>query len=212
MVRWVWLVLACISSATWTGSAQHQSAHLGELARCLTGSFSSAEQARLDTSYFDIRLHVVPVWPLRTDGFWLYVEQAMAGREQKPYRQRVYHLTQTGDSTFQSAVFLLPGPERFIGAWKTGAPLGALTPDSLVPRTGCAILLRRTGPFRFAGSTDGRLCPSELRGAAHATSEAVIAESVMVSWDRGFDAAGNQVWGAAAGGYVFKKLSEPAPE
>jgi len=39
--------------------------------------------------------------------------------------------------------------------------------------------------------------------------EVVITETQMVSWDRGFDAGGKQVWGAEKGGYVFKKLSSP---
>jgi hypothetical protein len=28
---------------------------------------------------------------------------------------------------------------------------------------------------------------------------------MILSWDRGFDANGNQVWGAEKGGYIFKK-------
>jgi hypothetical protein len=210
MIRWVsvLLILACAPPAP----AQEQSAHLRELERCLTGSFSSAEQARQDTAYFDIRLHMVRIWPLRTDGVWLYVEQVMAGRDHTPYRQRVYHLTQPDDSTFRSDVFLLPGRERFAGAWQLPTPLEHLDPDSLIPRTGCSIFLRRTAACRFTGSTQAQLCPSELRGAAYATSEAVISDSFMISWDRGFDAGGNQVWGATRGGYVFRRISEPARE
>jgi hypothetical protein len=29
----------------------------------------------------------------------------------------------------------------------------------------------------------------------------------MISWDRGFDADGNQVWGAEGGGYVFHRMN-----
>jgi hypothetical protein len=33
----------------------------------------------------------------------------------------------------------------------------------------------------------------------------------MESWDRGFDAQGNQVWGATKGPYVFDKVAGGAP-
>jgi hypothetical protein len=185
---------------------------LEELAACLSGSFSSAAQAAQDTNFFDIRLHMARTWSGRTDGIWLYVEQAMAGREARPYRQRVYRLTRAGDGALESAVYALPDPLRFAGAWSTPDPLAALSPDSLIPRTGCAIRLVRSGPFAFTGSTAGRWCPSDLRGAAYATSEVSITSAGMVTWDRGFDSTGTQVWGATTGGYVFDRISEPDRE
>ena len=33
----------------------------------------------------------------------------------------------------------------------------------------------------------------------------------LASWDRGFDEAGVQVWGATEGPYVFDRLSDEAP-
>ena len=38
----------------------------------------------------------------------------------------------------------------------------------------------------------------------------ITAESI-VSWDRGFDQAGSQVWGAEKSGYVFVR-GEPDPQ
>jgi hypothetical protein len=35
----------------------------------------------------------------------------------------------------------------------------------------------------------------------------VIDANGMTSWDRGFDAAGRQVWGSEAGGYRFERIS-----
>ncbi|MBS4016235.1 MAG: hypothetical protein KGZ86_07390, partial [Candidatus Latescibacteria bacterium] len=67
---------------------------LQRLADYMTGYFSSEAQALADTDYFDIRLRMQRVWQNRTDGYWLYVEQAVAGYEAKPYRQRVYRVSQ----------------------------------------------------------------------------------------------------------------------
>ncbi len=34
----------------------------------------------------------------------------------------------------------------------------------------------------------------------------------MVSWDRGWDDAGTQFWGAEKGGYEFARVANPASE
>lgn len=183
-------------------------ADLPTLARWLTGSFSSAAQAAADTNYFDIRLRVVPAWTDRADGPWLYVEQATASAQDKPYRQRVYRLRDGGDGTFTSEVYALPGARRFAGAWRHEQPLAELTPDSLLVREGCAVVMRRGADGRFSGGTVGQACASDLRGAAYAVSEVTIGPDTIESWDRGFDAEGTQAWGATGGGYVF--IREPA--
>jgi hypothetical protein len=180
---------------------------LGTAASWMTGSFSSREQAESDTAYFDIRLEMVPIWPERTDGYWLYVEQAVAGRESQPYRQRVYHLTEQADGRIRSDVYEIPEPLRFAGAREPDGRLGRLTPDSLRLKEGCAVILERTSGNTFAGGTVGKGCPSELHGASYAVSEVRLTPDELVTWDRGFDARHNQVWGAAEGGYVFKKLT-----
>lgn len=183
---------------------------LDRLARCMIGSYSSAAQAAADTSYFDVRLEMVRIWPGRSDGYWLYVEQAMKSALEKPYRQRVYHLTGSGDTLFTSAIFTLPTPQRFVGAGQRPELLAALTPDSLLAREGCAVTVRRVGPAEYAGGTHARDCPSDLRGAAWATSEVRITETELQSWDRGFDREGRQVWGVVKGPYRFRKAVAPA--
>jgi hypothetical protein len=179
---------------------------LSRLVSWMTGSFSSQEQSQKDSSYFDIRLEMVPIWHQRSDAHWLYIEQAAATSLDRPYRQRVYRLTQIDDSTFQSRVYTFNDPSRFVGAWKGEIPLHDFSPDSLIERYGCDIILHKDGDTAFIGSTVGKNCSSDLRGAAYATSEVRITADMLFSWDRGFDASDNQVWGAQKGGYVFRKL------
>ena len=45
-----------------------------------------------------------------------------------------------------------------------------------------------------------------MRGASFARSEVEILEDKIISWDRGFDASGNYVWGAEKAGYIFNTL------
>lgn len=191
----------------WDGpppSAVRSSQRLADL---MTGSFSSAAQAAADKDFLEIVLHMSPIWTDRADGPWLYVEQAVASAPGRPYRQRVYRLVDLEAGAVRSDVYTLPGDAlRFAGAWTDGAKLAGLSPDQLTLRAGCSLTLRPVNAgASFVGTTEGTGCASDLRGAAYATSEATVTADRLISWDRGFDSAGRQVWGAVKGGYVFDK-------
>lgn len=175
----------------------------------MTGSFSSERQSKADPEYFDIRLHIAPIWTERTDGPWLYVEQARADGLDKPYRQRVYRLSATGKTTFASDVYEFKGdPLRFAGAYKDAAKRSTMTPDDLTLKQGCTVNLTWHGCREmFTGETGKNTCVSTLRGAAFASSEVTLNQAGLLSWDRGYDAAGKQVWGATKGGYEFVRVS-----
>lgn len=177
---------------------------LMQLSSWMAGSFNSAEQAQLDTNYFHINLEMARIWPDRQDAVWLYVEQATAWSMDRPYRQRVYRLSRLESGKLESVVYTLEAPLRFAGAWKSTDSFNSLTPDSLVERTGCAIELIQEGDA-FVGSTIGEGCESVLRGASYATSMVRVEETVLTSWDRGYNENNEQVWGAVAGPYIFKK-------
>jgi CpeT protein len=177
---------------------------------CLVGSFDSSAQAAEDPEYRVIDLHMAECWTDRSDGPWLYVEQAMAEKPESPYRQRVYHLVALEDERVRSDVYELPGPAEevmklFAGEWKKPQPLDDVSPDDLLLRDGCSIFLTRQPDGSFMGSTGPASCPSTLRGAAYATSEVVMTNDTLRSWDRGYNKSGQQVWGATKGAYVFVK-------
>jgi len=200
------LSFVALSSCASTGGHSAEK-DLAQLTEMMSGSFSSQAQNAADPkNYFDIRLHMAPIWTTSTDGKWLYVEQAVATKQEKPYRQRVYHVHASGDG-FASDVYMLPGdPLRFVGAWAHPELLKDVTPDKLTPREGCSIHLKKQEDGAFTGSTEGHTCPSELAGAKYATSDVTIRDTLLTSWDRGFDDAGKQVWGATQGAYQFQKL------
>ena len=181
---------------------------LENLISLMEGSFSSLEQSKSDTAYFDIRLHMKRMWKSSTDGVWLYVEQAAGNTLDKPYRQRVYKVTQIDDKTFESAVYTFADPLKYAGDWKKDSPLENLSPKDLVKREGCTVYLTFQGSGTYAGATKGNGCESDLRNAKYASSEVTINSDGMVSWDRGFNENGEQVWGAAKGGYIFKRVNE----
>lgn len=184
---------------------------LANAAAWMPGDYSSSAQSKEDATYFDVRLHIVPIWTDRTDGPWLYVEQAMADAQDKPYRQRIYRLASAPGDRVESIIFELPGnPLQWAGAWREPARLNALDPGILEARTGCTVSLAMDGASALRGATNGTDCGSGLRGAAYATSEVTLTATELNTWDRGFDAEGRQVWGAVKGPYRFVKEA-PAP-
>lgn len=180
---------------------------LAELSAWMSGSFSSAAQHQQDPqSYHEIVLHMQPIWTARSDGPWLYVEQALATKQERPYRQRVYRLRLGAAGEVWSDVYTLPqDPLRFAGAWQEPKRLDELDPAQLVFREGCSLRLSRGADGAWSGATQGKQCPSELSGARYATSEARVEAQLLTSWDRGYDERDQQVWGAVHGPYRFVK-------
>lgn len=214
-MRSLFIAIVILAAAVSFAPADTQSeSHYSALFKCLSGAFSSEEQHKADAeNYFDIRLHMTPIWPHRSDGYWLYVEQARADAMDRPYRQRVYQLVQLGENEFESRVYELPGETpadalKFAGAWKDPGKLQGVSSENLKLKAGCSIFLKRLPDGTFEGATRGNGCASTLRGAAYTTSEVKLAPDQMISWDRGWDKDGKQVWGAETGGYIFKRIKE----
>lgn len=179
-----------------------------QLKSYMQGSFSSEEQSKKDTAFLAITLHMKQVWPRRKDGYWLYVEQATAISQDKPYRQRVYHLYLQDDSTLVSQVFEFKEPETVAGWWKEPRRFDSLKFFALSSRTGCEVYIHKNKKGQFQGSTMGKECQSSLRGASYASSEVLIDKTGIRSWDRGWNTDDIQVWGSVNGPYIFKKNSK----
>ncbi|MBN2057059.1 chromophore lyase CpcT/CpeT [bacterium] len=177
----------------------------------ITGAFSSHAQARDNEDYFDILLRMGRIWPARDDAFWLYVEQAVAQVESRPYRQRIYRIRQLGAEYIEVRIFTFPDPLSFVGEWRKEEPFAGLLPELLEEREGCTVLLVRKDESTFAGSTVDGMCTSDLNDAVYATTEVILTADRMLSWDRGYNAEGSQVWGPEAGPYIFNKLEDWEP-
>lgn len=182
-------------------------AELDLLVNWMTGSFNSEEQSRNDSDYYNISLEMHRIWGNRNDGYWLYVEQAVATAKDNPYRQRIYHIFEE-DGVLKSVIYSLPDEKKFIGGWEDISVFNTLSPEQLETREGCEVIIKRKDENTFIGSTVEKNCTSNLRGAAYATTEVSITKDTIISWDRGFNDKDEQVWGATKGGYIFKKISK----
>ncbi len=196
------MLLAGCTSLRVKDEAENKS-QLVALQQAMTGSYDSSSQASADPEYFNILLHMEPIWT-DTDAFYLYVEQAVVTDRDNPYRQRVYKLEKQGRKLV-SRVFELPEPERFVGAYASPESFNTISPEVLVEKVGCAVYLKMDKYGVYRGQTKKKSCKSSLRGASYSTSRVSINNTFVQSWDRGFNEKGEQVWGAESGGYLFFK-------
>lgn len=193
-----------------TGCAASKKAHstsdpeLEQFTSLMVGTFTSELQAKTDTNYFNISLVMTPIWTNRTDGKWLYVEQAVASKLDKPYRQRVYHLQHPSKEVFTSDIYTIKDAMSFAGLQNDSAKRDKLTFEAIELKDGCTVTLLKKNNV-YEGGTNADHCPSDLRGAKYATTKILLKKGELHSWDQGFDANGKQVWGATNGGYIFIK-------
>lgn len=171
----------------------------------LKGEFNSSAQNAKDTNYFNISLVMFPIWDKEKDAKYFYVEQAMVGKEDKPYRQRVYKVYQSGPNTIVSAIYTLKKQEEFVKLHESVKKQKTLSKEDLDYKEGCDVFLEFDGTH-FKGGTSGKKCSSNLRGAKYVTTEVEVYEDRLISWDRGFTENGIHAWGNTAGGYVFEKI------
>ncbi|PZO28195.1 MAG: hypothetical protein DCF13_09660 [Flavobacteriaceae bacterium] len=177
--------------------------NLKELVSIMQGHYSSEAHSIEDKSYYNISLRMTPIW--KEKGNYLFVEQAMFDKQDKPYRVRVYKVSQRGDE-FVSEIYTLKNEKDWIGKWTNPEVYNQLSDTDIELKQGCEVVLKRVEKNKFSGSTGDKTCPSELRGASFANSIVTVTKDGIVSWDQGFDKDGKQVWGAEKGGYKFVKI------
>ena len=179
--------------------------------RYLQGTFDSADQAAEDANYYAIELKMCQVDAPNMGEMVLYVEHAMGD---DPYRQRIYVIEEGDEPGAQarSVIYELLYPSSWTGFCEGDAlTSGAITDDYVAKLEGCDVNVEWDGSS-FAGSTFEDACISDWAGASYATSEVTLSEDRLESWDRGWDAGDNYVWGATDGPYVFIRRTDLVSE
>lgn len=194
---------SCVNSEK--TDSQNVDSELEELFSLMQGSFNSEKQSIQDSTYYNISLHMYPIW--ENKGNFLYVEQALNAMQDKPYRQRIYEVKRVNDSIFSSSIYTIEADSLWVGKWKTPKAFDSIRSADVVLKEGCEVLLKRTEKNHFKGLTGDTTCSSTLRGASYARSKVEILKNKVISWDRGFDKDGNYIWGAEKGGYIFEKIN-----
>jgi hypothetical protein len=197
---------ACVSLGP--AAAQPAESLPEQYAETIIGSFTSYAQAQADPRYEVVEARVVRIWPERTDGVWLYQEQAVLGpadavdvqARERPYFQRIVRLEAVGPTLVRATTHQMTAPETVVGAWRDPSEI---MPDQLGAAT-CAGVAERVGDGFWRSSMPD--CPNRYRGAVRASSDSMRLRDRYVNWDRGWSEAGQQVWGPTDGGYIFERM------
>ena len=178
------------------------------LAAWLAGDYDSADQEARDYSYYAISLRMCAIALPELGARVLYVEQALMDDLDSPYRQRLYRVEPVDDTTAVSEVWQAKDDDiedDLVGLCDDPSAFD-FTADDFEERAGCGVFMTWDGTA-FAGGTNDKDCLSDLNGATYATAEVTLAPDMLTSWDRGYDAGDEQVWGAVDGAYEFVRRS-----
>lgn len=183
-----------------------------EVADRLIGTLSTVHQSLSDRRVPDVRMVTCPVTVTDAESApgvsFLYQEQAIALTPEQPYRQRFLRIAPHPTSqSVESMAWKPPELASWVGlCQKPLAQRQVRLADLGSPL--CQIYLKPAGD-RFVGTTPPEGCPTNFRGATRSTNRIVLEANRMETWDRGYDAAGQQVWGAQDESYRFQRL-DPA--
>ncbi|MEM8807159.1 MAG: chromophore lyase CpcT/CpeT [Cyanobacteria bacterium P01_G01_bin.38] len=179
----------------------------------LEGVMDTSAQAAANPDFVSVQMTTcrVTVTEPAADSVYLYQEQALSDSLDEPYRQRFLQIAPGDGLRVESHTFKPDAPEQWVGFCND--PSGPVfdhraSNDRLVPTAAlgeqiCTVALRPS-PLGMVGSTPSGGCPASVRGAVSITNVVVLHVDGMDTWDRGFDAAGNQVWGAEDEPYQYR--------
>ena len=193
-----------VEAVTAIDDADAADANADRLLSYLEGTFDSADQAEENPDYFAVSLVSCVVDAPELGARALYVEQALMSSPDAPYRQRIYTIEAADAARASTRIYAIVGEEDAVGI--CAGPRATVRARDVTIREGCGVDVVWDGA-RYTGGTHGEACASSLRGAAYATSEVELSDDELDSWDRGYNAQGEQVWGATAEPYVFVRRS-----
>ncbi|MGP1375374.1 MAG: chromophore lyase CpcT/CpeT [Almyronema sp.] len=209
------LLLSCFLAGGSAATAQvkpaiteNSSSLVEQVAEHLIGVMDTAEQAASQRDRVNVQITTCEVHPtmgLAENSRLLYQEQALATSVDQPYRQRFLRLQVTTDNQVESQAYRPAEPAQWVGL--CDRPFSERQVGDLGDYT-CSVFLVPS-VLGFFGTTPPQGCPTEVRGARSVTNAIVLHRQGMDTWDRGFDADGDQVWGAADEPYRFRWRDRP---
>ena len=200
----IFLLPGCGTEVSITTPPPRTPKTVARLADWIQGEFSSEQQAQTNSNYLNIYLNAVRIWPEKLGARWIYVEQAQADQQAKPYRQRIYQVITGTHADLEVRIYsFAPSQTPPAGSYKDPSWFQRIDPVFLVPLGGCTMHFTTNTDGTFTGRIKGTGCRSTLHGADHTSSEVTVTAQEIRSWDRGWDSNGTQVWGPTTGPYIF---------
>ncbi|MGP1381942.1 MAG: chromophore lyase CpcT/CpeT [Thainema sp.] len=182
-----------------------------EIVSYLVGQMDTSAQAAAseETAAVQMTTCVIQVEASETgsrdgQGTYLYQEQALMAQLEQPYRQRFLQIVPHELSqSVRSHSYKPSHPAAWIGLCDR-PEANRMVPAADLGESVCDVFLRPV-PSGYLGKTPIGGCPADFRGAVRITNQVLLHAQGMNTWDRGFDADGNQVWGAEDTAYQFRR-------
>jgi hypothetical protein len=170
-----------------------------EVVSHLVGVMDTSAQAQANPKAPKVRITTCKIAVSNPDlspagAVFLYQEQALLQNLSKPYRQRFLRISPSKELQVESAGFKPANPKSWVGFCQQPEEKRIVQINDL-GTTECSVFLKREGE-NYIGETQPGGCPTNYKGAVRITNRIVLHRSGMDTLDRGFDAAGNLVWGA----------------
>jgi hypothetical protein len=146
---------------------------------------------------------LVKIEDLETNHYFLYQEQAISNKLDQPYRQRFLEiLPAANNQQIISQSYKPENLEKFKGFCNQRETERRIKKAELGEYI-CEVILTPIISI-YRGETPPEGCPANVRGAVKITNTIILHSQGMDTWDRGFDAENNQVWGAENESYQFR--------
>jgi hypothetical protein len=208
-------IIICLAFAALTsGTAAYADTPLAprqqvkEVVSHLDGAMDTSAQANANPKAPNVRITSCKVTvkdaaSINRPQTFLYQEQALSRKLNQPYRQRFLRIAPSRDKrSIESAVYKPPTPKAWTGLCAK-PEAERVVRISEVGKSTCSVFLQRQGD-KYVGETKAGGCPSDWKGATRITNHIVLHQAGMDTLDRGFDAAGKQIWGATDKPYQFR--------
>jgi hypothetical protein len=188
-----------------------------EVVSHLVGVMATSAQAQSTPKAPDVRMTTCTVKVIdgsaefeaeAINSVFLYQEQALSKNLTQPYRQRFLEIKPLGEQKqVASIAFKPPTPATWTGLCQQPEEKRILHFNDLGTASCRVFLERQSDSNEYVGETPPEGCPIDYRGAVKVTNRIILHQTGMDTWDRGFDAEGNQVWGAKEEPYQYRWLN-----
>lgn len=201
------ITLICILTAPAQAIPLQQ--EVNDVVSHLVGVMDTSKQASVNPKRVTVRMTTCIVKVIdQPEAIFLYQEQSLAQSLNQPYRQRFLEIKAIPNQPkVESKSFKANHPEAFIGFCDKPENERLLKLNDFY-EAGCSVFLKPFLSSIYIGETQAGGCLANVRGAVKITNTVILHSTGMDTWDRGFDAQGNQVWGAKEDSYEYRWINK----
>jgi hypothetical protein len=175
---------------------------LKEYVKRISGTFSTLEQHKEDSTFDDVTVHTKLIRKDKNGIYWVYTEQGET-KNYAPYRQRVYQIALV-DDYIKLRIYYLNDISKH--SYFKAETIKNIEIGDIKLKPGCDLVIVSKGDGVYGGQTNDKSCIATFRGSTYNTTDFEVHKEYVKSWERGWNDKGEQVWGSRRGYYIYKKI------